>query len=133
MLLLICLMGLASSNVALLNTGQYCGSTSTYTYSVSGVTITPWPPTSGSTLSVTINGAFTSDTFLFGIEIDIMINNQESGGSFVNENGPFNKGQSQAFKFTTPAGTASGSYKVSFQLITTYSTPAACWQISYQL
>jgi hypothetical protein len=131
------LVDLSSSSTILgteiLGTGRYCTITNTYSLRVTSAVISPDPPSKDSTIEVAISGIFLDNVWLFALVIDTIKDNVEVSTQFVALNAGYSNGQLATFKFSTPAGTSLGVYKQNFSFNTLYSTPAACWQISYTL
>ena len=122
-----------TSGLQTLSPGQYCESSSSYSFHISSVNITPWPPTLKSSLSISLEGSFTQESSLFGLSVESLYNEELDYTNFIDLDENYSSSKATTFSFNAPAGSLPGTYKLIFTLTTLFSGPVSCWEVSYTL
>ena len=112
--------------------GYPCG---TCKFTATGVTVSQWPPTSGSTISFSFSGYFSKQQpqqTLSCIEFDTISSGLSSSSVYIPQAGTYASGQSSTFTFSqTFPQIQQGFNSIQIKLINTSGKVISCWQVDF--
>ena len=108
-------------------------------FTVNGFTATPWPPTSGSTVTCTMTGVFTNSATVSSVAYIIT-----NYGTDINENNyplqkkTYSKNQAATFHFLIQIPALSnqlawGNYEIDLGLVTDKNIQINCWALTFSI
>ncbi|OMJ82623.1 hypothetical protein SteCoe_16601 [Stentor coeruleus] len=131
-ILIVALLFLAMSTpVELLGMGENCDTSSPFI--CSNFIVSPYPPTSGVQISISMSGIFGKDIHVSDIASRVRYNGGSWTTSYSEVNQTFAYGQSYTFAFTNTAGKVSGYYETQIKLESKQGNPFSCWYYTYHI
>ena len=119
--------------------GSQCSNPSVVnTFTVTGFTASPWPPTSGSTIACVMTGTFTNSVTVSSLTYSI--SNKSTLFFYYNQihlqQQTYSKGQTATLQFNVqvpplPSASSSGNYRINLELVTSKNVKIVCWGIPF--
>lgn len=114
--------------------GENCN-TSLKGFTVTGLSVNPWPPQKSGNFTVNLTGTFNQAATLKEVDATILMDGVAFTTMVVPASGTFAAGDSYTNSFSepVPAFMPSGSYAVKTSLIDTNSGALGCWEVDFTL